>query len=112
VRNTKGLKRGGSPGRPAGQPNKATKEIKAASQKILGDTAYQASLRKRLKAGKAPHMEVLLHHYAYGKPKETVRVEEQPAELRVTILRTKADIELIKGPLDPDAEINDPDDDE
>lgn len=74
-RNTSGLKRGGSPGRPPGQPNKATKEIKAASQKILSDAAYQMSLKKRLAAGKAPHMEVLLHHYAFGKPKETVAHE-------------------------------------
>jgi len=28
-------------------------------------------------AGEAPHLETLWHHYAFGKPKETVAVENQ-----------------------------------
>jgi len=55
-------------GRPKGSPNKATTEIKLASRKLLQDKGYQDSLKFRLAAGKAPHMEVLLHHYAFGKP--------------------------------------------
>jgi hypothetical protein len=39
---------------------------------LLNTPAYHASLTKRLLAGKAPHMEVLLHHYLYGKPKAHV----------------------------------------
>jgi hypothetical protein len=68
------------PGRPKGTPktggrqkgtrNKTTVEIREAAQKLLHDGAYQKSLRTRLLAGKAPHMEQLLHHYAYGKPVE------------------------------------------
>lgn len=69
-RNTTGLKRGG-PGRPVGVPNKATVEIKDASRLIVEDEAYVESLKKRVNAGKAPHMETLLFHYAYGKPKDT-----------------------------------------
>ena len=90
-------------GRPRGAVNKATRAIKDLSGGLLGDAQYQASLKKRLIAGKAPHMEVLLHHYAHGKPKETVRVEEQPAELRVTILRNRADIQALMGAPDVDA---------
>jgi hypothetical protein len=41
-------------------------------------------LRARLLDGKAPQVEVLLHHYAYGKPKETV---EQAGEPRIIFVR-------------------------
>lgn len=60
------------PGRPKGSLNKATREIKDIASGLLSDPAYVESLRRRLTSGKAPHMETLLHHYAYGKPKETV----------------------------------------
>jgi hypothetical protein len=70
-RNTSGLKRGG-PGRPPGVPNKASSEIKEAARSIVEDAEYVESLKRRVKAGRAPHMETLLFHYAYGKPKETV----------------------------------------
>jgi hypothetical protein len=52
-------------GRTAGTPNAVTREIRGASRAILDDAAYQASLRERLIAGKAPHIETLLHHYAH-----------------------------------------------
>jgi len=53
-------------------PNKATREIRDASRALLERPDYVRSLQRRLDAGKAPHMETLLHHYAYGKPKEQV----------------------------------------
>lgn len=58
-------------GRPPGRTNKATRAIKDIATGLLTDPVYQAELRTRLHEGKAPHMETLLHHYAYGKPKET-----------------------------------------
>lgn len=81
-RNTTGLKRGG-PGRKPGIPNKATLEIKDASRKLVEDPAYVLSLKRRLVAGKAPHMETLLFHYAYGKPKDTTE-HEGAMTLRIT----------------------------
>lgn len=70
------LKRGGSPGRTKGIPNKATTQIKELAQKILNTPAYLANLQKRVESGKAhPAIESMLHHYAYGKPKEVVQVE-------------------------------------
>jgi hypothetical protein len=57
-------------GRPKGATNVASREIKDVARRILEDAAYQARLVTRLRAGKAPHVEILLHHYAYGKPLE------------------------------------------
>ena len=74
ARNTSGLRRGG-PGRKAGVPNKATAEIKAFTQTILESPAYRAALKKRLVSGKSPQLEVLMHYYAYGKPKDHLHVD-------------------------------------
>jgi hypothetical protein len=70
-----GLKRGGSPGRPTGALNKATREIREAARAILERPEYRIFLQERLDAGKAPHMETLLHHYASGKPKEQLDID-------------------------------------
>ena len=67
----------GAGGRPPGIPNKATKEIKAIARKLLEDPDYQAALKYRLRTGEAGAVEVALYHYAYGKPKDTVLIEDQ-----------------------------------
>src|SRR5262249_639506 len=36
---------------------------------FLASDTYRANVKRRIMGGKAPHMEVLLHHYAFGKPK-------------------------------------------
>ena len=65
----------GNPGRPKGALNKGTREAQElAAALIEGDPAYLKGLMRRIKAGKAPHMEPLLWHYLYGKPKESVDV--------------------------------------
>jgi hypothetical protein len=75
------LRKGG--GRPRGVPNKASLEIKKSARLLVEDEDYQASLKQRITAGKAPHMETLLFQYAYGKPKDvtehegTVRLQVQ-----------------------------------
>ena len=61
-------------GRPKGSPNKATADIKALSTKLLTDPDYLDALRIRLKRGTAGPVEVLLHQYAYGKPKDVTEV--------------------------------------
>lgn len=83
-------------GRVPGIPNRATRDIKAMAQGIIQDPAYQASLKSRLLKGTSPTLEVLLHYYAYGKPKteiqsdKTVTVivqrEEQPRPLPPTVV--------------------------
>ena len=76
------LKRGGSPGRPKGIPNKNTQEVKEFCQRLLSDRIYRANLRKRLQDGTAGSIETLLWQYGYGKPKEQV---ENTGTLRVLV---------------------------
>lgn len=65
-------------GRPKGVPNKATREIKEFARTFLESPRYRQSLQRRIVAGKAPHMEILLHHYAFGKPTARVEVAQSP----------------------------------
>ena len=60
-------------GRKPGAPNKATVEIKEFARSILADPVYQTKLKQRLRDGDAPQLEVLMYHYAYGKPTETIK---------------------------------------
>jgi hypothetical protein len=57
-------------GRPTGSLNRTTMEVRELARRLIEDPKYQASLRRRMIAGKAPHMETLLFAYAYGKPVE------------------------------------------
>lgn len=83
-RNTSGLKRGG-PGRTPGVPNRVTAEIRDVSKSLVEDPTYVEHLKLRLVNGKAPHMETLLFHYAYGKPKD-VTEHEGEVTLRISWL--------------------------
>jgi hypothetical protein len=65
-------------GRPKGVPNKATLEIKDFGRDFLMSAKYRENLKRRIMAGEAPHMEVLLHHYSFGKPRFEVEVASSP----------------------------------
>lgn len=54
--------------------NKVTGEIKTFAQNLLMSDDYRASATQRVIAGTAPHLETLLHHYAWGKPADTLKV--------------------------------------
>ena len=69
------LKRTAGPGRPRGLPNKATREVKEMARLMVEDSDYRKKLMVRLRAGKAPQMELALWYFAYGKPKETVQLD-------------------------------------
>jgi hypothetical protein len=63
-------------GRQRGQPNKVTAAVRQAATEIVRDTGYRAALRRRLIRGDLPpQVEVLLWHYAYGRPTQTARAE-------------------------------------
>lgn len=77
----------GQGGRPKGALNHATRDIKVFAVELLTDPAYLESLRARLVSGEAPHMETLLHHYGWGKPKETVAIEGPMRPVIIDLLR-------------------------
>jgi hypothetical protein len=90
-RRTWGLKRGGSPGRQKGIPNRATQEIKElAAALTTGDARYLAALRARLRAGKAERIEVLLWQYQFGKPKDVEAGSDRPPITFVSRLGCRA----------------------
>jgi len=63
------------PGRPKG-PCKATLEVKAWTQSVLGDPGVRAKTLSLARAGRlAPAIHITLLHYAYGKPMETVELQ-------------------------------------
>jgi hypothetical protein len=66
---------GNKAGRPKGAINHATREVKQFLAKFLDSKEYRENAERRILKGKAPHLEVLWHHYVYGKPKDTVKVE-------------------------------------
>ncbi len=96
------FKRGGkkppNSGRRAGTPNRSTREIKEIARELLDETYFQV-LRLRLLNGKcAPQIETLVHHFAWGKPKDRVEIEnsgkitvEQLRALRDAYRRTRDD---------------------
>jgi len=64
----KGRKTGG---RKKGSLNASTGEVRAIARKMVDDPAYRASLNARMLKGNAGPVEVLVWHYAYGRPTET-----------------------------------------
>jgi acyl-CoA-binding protein len=67
-------KSGNPAGKKPGTVNKVTRDIREFARECLESPDYVRRLKGRLEAGKAPHMETLLAHYAYGKPKDVVEI--------------------------------------
>jgi hypothetical protein len=64
-------------GRLPGQPNKVTLDIKEHARAVIEDPGYQEKLKASLLEGSPPQLEVLLHYYAYGKPKLEVALVDR-----------------------------------
>ena len=56
-------------------PNKASADVRVRARALVEDPVYVLSIRKRMREGKSVPLEIMLHHYAYGKPRETVEHE-------------------------------------
>jgi hypothetical protein len=63
---------GNPAGRPKGAENKATREIKDWAEKFFTSKAWLKSAEKRMRQGKAPHLEGYLLALLCGKPKESI----------------------------------------
>jgi len=62
-------------GRVKGTPNKATVAGREFAEKLVTDPDYLASVEARAKAGKLPAgVEIMLWHYAHGRPKELLEL--------------------------------------
>ena len=63
---------GNPKGRARGTRNRATVEAREFASRLIDDPEYRDSLRERLLAGSAGAIEILLWHYAKGRPIERV----------------------------------------
>lgn len=61
---------GNPKGKAPGTRNHATLEVAAVAHRLVTDVVYVRNLLARLRAGTAGAIEVLLWHYAFGKPTE------------------------------------------
>jgi hypothetical protein len=73
-------------GRPKGAQNKATLEIKVFARNFLMSDRYRRTLERRILAGTAPQIEVLLHHYAFGKPTDKYVEPAPPTRPHVNLM--------------------------
>lgn len=74
----KGCKPG--PGRPKGRRDDVTLAAQALARQILSSPKYVDNLKKRAEAGKLkPAVEVMLWHYAAGKPPDKVELTGENA---------------------------------
>jgi hypothetical protein len=86
-------------GRPKGAQNKATLEIKEFARNFLMSDRYRRTLERRILAGTAPQMEMLLHHYAFGKPtdKYVAPVPSVRSDAELMSQMTKEEVREIYG---------------
>ena len=67
-------------GRGLGTPNLITNDVKECARRLVQDPTYLVGLQRRLRSGGAGPIEMLLWHYAYGKPRETMAVSAAHVE--------------------------------
>jgi hypothetical protein len=61
--------------------------MRARAQELLSRPEYLEKLKKRIDAGQAPGVEILLYHYAWGRPKETTKLEDETRRPFQIVLR-------------------------
>ena len=90
---------GNPTGRPRGALNKSTLEARQLATSLIDDPLYLDALRRRLIAGTAGQIEVLLWHHAHGKPVDRVETGAPGAfaaltndELKAKLMSTLAEL--------------------
>jgi hypothetical protein len=72
------------PGRPKGGHNKVTLQARELAVALVNSSKYLGHVKRQMEAGTLhPALQVMLWHYAFGKPKETVKVEGGPSAPQV-----------------------------
>ena len=56
-------------------PNRASTDVRVRARALVEDPVYVLGIKRRMLEGKSVPLEIMLHHYAYGKPRESVAVE-------------------------------------
>ena len=74
-------------GRQKGTGNHVGRAARRLSRKLVSDPAYLKSVEQRLLEGRAPNLETLLWHYAYGRPAQQVNLDGQMAVAQVTVVK-------------------------
>jgi hypothetical protein len=64
-----------------GRPNKITREVRAAAQKLFVPSFWKATQQRMIEGKEPPQLVALYLAYAYGKPK----TEEEPKTTNVSI---------------------------
>ncbi len=67
----------GIPGLPKNLGKIDAKEMQLYWDNFFSSASYRDALKRRILSGRAPHMEVMLHHMTYGKPKETLALSAE-----------------------------------
>jgi hypothetical protein len=95
----------GNPGRPRGIQNKTTSELRSLARALVDDPVYRTALQARLIEGSAGPIEILLWHYAYGKPREVVEIQ---GELSINrIVRVIVDEHSVVETVEPQQQLGD-----
>lgn len=81
---------GNPSGRLPGTRNQSTVEVREMATRLIGDPEYLERLRERLLAGTAGAVEIMLWHYAYGKPPDRVETGTPGAFAALTTDELKA----------------------
>lgn len=92
-------------GRTPGRQNRRTIEVREIANRLVDDAEYRDALRQRMINGTAGAIELLIWHYAYGKPVDRVETTSRGAfELLSTReLKARLTAALTELPLDDGA---------
>lgn len=89
-------------GRPPGIVDQHRKEIRGFARRFLEEEKYRLNVEERILAGKALLIEMLLYHYAYGKPPDKLVVDDRRPPFQI-VLRREIQLERARVEEEPDA---------